>query len=151
MEEFTVLLRARDIEFDPVDRRIMCFPHIINVCCQHVITSLTNANMANPAQEFVAAHPPGHPNQQTFKEAVRRDHVALGRNIIQVLRSSGQRRDRFDDTVRDGNEKGWFQAGDPPKPIQLPQVQLLRDVVTRWDSVYYMVRRLREMRPVGFV
>ena len=107
--------------------------------------------MANPAQEFVAAHPPGHPNQQTFEEAVRRDPVALGHNIVRVLQSSGQRHDHFDDTVRDGNEKGWFQAGDPPKPIQLPQVQLLRDVVTRWDSVYYMVRHLCEMCLVGFI
>ena len=89
MEEFAVLLQAHDIEFDPIDHQIMCFPHIINVCCQHVITSLTNTDMANPAQEFVAAHPPGHPNQQTFEEAVRRDPVALGRNIIRVLQNSG--------------------------------------------------------------
>ena len=127
----------------------MCFLHIINVCCQHVITSLTNTDMANPAQEFVAVHPPGHPNQQTFEEAVRWDPMALGCNIVQVLRNSGQRCNHFNDTVRDGNKKGWFQAGDPPKPIQLPQVQLLRDVVTRWDSVYYMVRRLHEMHLVG--
>jgi hypothetical protein len=65
-----------------------------------------------------------------------------------VLRNLGQWRDLFDDIVRDGNDKGWFRAGTPPKPVKLPSVQLLRDVVTRWDSIYYMVRRLRDMRPV---
>jgi hypothetical protein len=55
----------------------------------------------------------------------------------------------FDDIVRDGNEKFWFGwIGVPPVPVQLPLRQLLHDVITRWDTVFYMVRRLREMRPV---
>lgn len=149
MEELAVLLQAHDIEFDPLDRRIMCFPHVISICCQHVIANFTNIDMAEAAEEFISALPPGLPDRQTFEEAVVRDPMALGRDIVCVLRNSGQRRDLFDDIVRNGNEKGWFLAGTPPKAIQLPQVQLLRDVVTRWDSVYYMVRRLREMRLVG--
>ena len=149
MEELATLLRARDIDFDPIDRRIMCFPHIINICCQHVIADFTNADLAEASTEFVAALPPDLPDRQTFEEAVKRDPVALGRNIVRVLRSSGQRRDLFDDIVQDGNVKGWFQAGTPPEHIQLPLVQLLRDMITRWDTVFYMVRRLREMRPVG--
>ncbi|KIM73907.1 hypothetical protein PILCRDRAFT_80649, partial [Piloderma croceum F 1598] len=31
--------------------------------------------------------------------------------------------------------------------VELPLVQLLRDIITRWDTVYYMVRRLHEMHP----
>ena len=31
MIEFGNLLRARDINFDPIDRQVMCFPHIINM------------------------------------------------------------------------------------------------------------------------
>jgi hypothetical protein len=58
---------------------------------------------------------------------------------VRVLRSSSSRRDAFDQHIRDGNEKGWFDVG---------QLQLLRDVKTRWDSVYYMLRRLRELQPV---
>jgi hypothetical protein len=26
---------------------------------------------------------------------------------------------------------------------------LLRDIPTRWDSIYFMIRRLRQMRPVS--
>jgi len=149
MQELATLLQAREIDFDPLDRRIMCFPHVINICCQHVIANFTNIELAEAAEEFVAVLPPGLSDRQTFEEAVKRDPVALGRNIMRVLRNSGQRCDLFDDIVGNGNEKGWFQAGNPPRPIQLPLVQLLRDVATRWDTIYYMVRRLCEMRPVS--
>ena len=149
MQELATLLQAREIDFDPLDRRIMCFPHVINICCQHVIADFTNIELAEATEEFVAVLPPGVSNRQTFEEAVKRDPVALGRNIVRVLRNSGQQRDLFDDIVRDGNEKGWFQVGNPPRGIRLPLVQLLRDVATRWDSVFYMVRRLREMHPVS--
>ena len=149
MEELAKLLQSRDIDFDPLDRRIMCFPHIINICVQHVIANFTNIELAEAAAEFVSALPLGLPDRQTFEEAVQQDPVALGRNIVRVLRNSGQRRDLFDDIVRDGNDKEWFQVGDPPVTVELPLVQLLRDIITRWDTVYYMVRRLREMRPVS--
>lgn len=149
MEELAKLLQSRDIDFDPLDRRIMCFPHIINICVQHVIANFTNIELAEAAAEFVSALPLGLPDRQTFEEAVQRDPVALGRNIVRVLRNSGQRRDLFDDIVRDGNDKEWFQVGDPPVTVELPLVQLLRDIITRWDTIYYMVRHLCEMRPVS--
>jgi hypothetical protein len=149
LHELEILLQARDIDFDAIDRRIMCFPHVINTCCQHVIGSLTDVALIESAEVFVGALPPGLPDRQTFEDAVKRDPVALGRNIVRVLRSSGQRRDLFDDIICDGNAKGWFlNDRDPPEPYLLPSVQLLRDMVVRWDTVYYMVRRLREMRPV---
>jgi hypothetical protein len=33
--------------------------------------------------------------------------------------------------------------------VQVPELQPLRDVKTRWDSVYLMLRRLRQLRPVS--
>lgn len=149
LHELAILLEARDIDFDAIDHRIMCFAHVINTCCQHVIASLTNVALTESAELSVGVLPPSLPDQQTFEEAVKRDPVALGRNIVRVLRSSGQRRDLFEDIIRDGNAKGWFLDDDvPPKPYELPLVQLLRDMVVRWDTLYYMVRRLRELRPV---
>ena len=149
MIEFGNLLWAHNIDFDPIDRRVMCFPHIVNICCQHLIANFTNIDLAETATEFVAALPPGLPDRKTFKEAVKRDPMALGRDIVCVLWNSGQRRDLFDDIIQDGNEKGWFEVGDPPVPVQLRPVQLLHDMITRWDTVYYMVRCLHEMRPVS--
>jgi hypothetical protein len=117
----------------------MCFVHIINICCQHVIGEFTNIELSESVDDFVAEELACHPDHQTFEDAVKQDPVALGRNIVCVLRSSSSRRDAFDQHIRDGNEKGWFDVG---------QLQLLRDVKTRWDSVYYMLRRLRELQPV---
>jgi hypothetical protein len=139
MEELGKLLHVRDIPFDGCDRKIMCFAHVINICCQHVIGEFTNIELSESVDDFVAEELACHPDHQTFEDAVKRDPVTLGRNIMRVLRSSSSRRDAFDQHIRDGNEKGWFDVG---------QLQLLRDVKMRWDSVYYMLRRLRELQPV---
>jgi hypothetical protein len=32
--------------------------------------------------------------------------------------------------------------------VQVPNLGLLRDVKMRWDSVYMMLERLRQLRPV---
>ena len=108
MEELAELLQARDINFDAADRCMMCFPHVINICWQHVITAFTNPALASSVVDFVAESHQGPVDQQTFETAVKQDPVTLGCNIVCALQSSGQRHDAFDDLVRDSNEKGWF-------------------------------------------
>ena len=147
MVELAELLHARDIPFDAEDRRIMCFPHIVNICCQHTIKKFTDITLIDDPEQTPVVPPPN--GRQSFAEAVQRDPIALGRNIVRALRSSGQWQDAFDDLIKDGNTKQWFQSGNPPKNIILRPLQLLRDVKTRWDSVYFMIRRLRYLRPVS--
>ena len=150
MKELGVLLRALGIDFDHLDRQIMCFPHVVNICCQHVISDFTNIQLAETAKDFVVALPAALPQRQSYEDAVKRDPVALGRNVVRVMRASGQWRDALKDVIKDGNLKGWFQAErNPSEIIQLQSVELLRDVKTRWDSIYFMIKRLREMRPVS--
>ncbi|KIL57978.1 hypothetical protein M378DRAFT_188346 [Amanita muscaria Koide BX008] len=145
MTELANLLHDREApDFDPLDRRIMCFPHVINICCQHVIESLTNLSLAQSTNIPQGA---SSSNARTFEDAVKNDPVALGRTIVRIIRSSGQRRDAFDEHIRDGNAKGWFRHEGSPTPVQLPLLQLLHDVRTRWDSVYFMIQRLRILRP----
>jgi hypothetical protein len=141
LSELGVLLAAQNIDFDPIDRRIMCFPHVINICCQHVISTFTNVELSESTEEFSADEVPDRPQLQTFEQAVSRDPIALGRNIVRTFRSSGQRRDSFMEAIRDGNAKGYFKV---------KELQLLRDVKTRWDSVYLMLQRLRELQPVSY-
>jgi hypothetical protein len=141
MEELGKLLRAQNIPFHSEDRQIMCFPHIINICCQHVISDFTNIELSESADDFFADLLPDRPHLQSFEEAIKRDPVALGRNIVRALWASGQRRDTFDETICDGNSKGWFKV---------KQLQLLQDVRTRWDSVYYMLKHLHELHPVRY-
>ena len=122
----------------------MCFPHVINICCQHVIAKFTNVDLVDLAH---VAELPSAADGQSFEDAVSSDPIARGRNIVRVLRSSGQRRERLNEVIVDGNAKGWFVAGGIE--VTVPPRQLLRDVKTRWDSVYFMIRRLREMQLVS--
>ena len=143
MQEFAILLQQCDFNFNPVEHRIMCFLHIVNTCCHHLIDNLTDVGLTKSAEVSVGLLPLGPPEQQTFKDTVKWDPVALSHNIVHLLQSSGQRRDLFDDIIDDGNAKGWFLDDDnPPQVCQLPLVQLLHDMIVRWDTVYYMVRCL---------
>ena len=97
---------------------------------------------------FAAADPHRDPELQTFSEAAQRDPIALGRVVVRAVRASGQRRDHFLSVIRDGNIKKHFLLGNRVEVI-VPKLQLLRDVKTRWDSIFFMISRLRIMRPVG--
>jgi hypothetical protein len=141
LSELANLLAEQNIDFNAIDRRIMCFPHVINICCQHVISKFTNVELSDSTEEFSADEIPDRPHLQTLEEAVGRDPIALGRNIVRTFRSSGQRRDSFLEAIRDGNAKEYFKV---------KELQLLRDMRTRWDSVYLMLQRLRELQPVSY-
>lgn len=128
MEALARKLEMREIAFDPVDRRIMCFAHIIDLSSGRVISNIT--------EDDADASAPGS------------NAIKLPRAVVQAIRASGSRREAFNDVVKNGNAKGWFKSGDPRQAVILNELQLLRDVRTRWDSVYRMLDRLREMRPV---
>lgn len=115
-----------------------------------MIDSIMDAKLADTATVFVALIPSADPDRQTFEE-VMRDPIALGRAVVRSIRASGQHRQNFEDTIKDGNNKHWFGLNDKGEHIVLPSHQLLRDVKTRWDSVYGMINRLHEMRLVLFI
>jgi len=83
---------------------------------------------------------------------IQRDPLSRARRVVRLLRSSDLRREGFRDFIKDGNQRGWFIGKDKDNnriTIEVPQLELLRDVKTRWDSVYMMLRRLRQLRPVS--
>ena len=45
MQELQSLLKkcetASEIDFDPLDHRICCYAHIINICSSHIVASMT--------------------------------------------------------------------------------------------------------------
>jgi len=116
MKSLERMLRKCDVAFDAVDRKIMCFAHIVDLCSKRV---------ADYGNDFLL------PDDETAASSP----VARGRNVVWVIRASGERRREFDVEIAKGNAKGLFKI----KPLQL-----LRDVCTR----YLMLQRLREMRPV---
>lgn len=147
LQELAELLQERDIDFDAVDRKIMCYGHVVDLSTGRVIDALTKKR-TNDNEDWSGPPLPSSHDEQTYNEAVARDPVALARTVVRVIRASGTRRDAFDELIETGNTKGYFKAGQPPQAVQLKKLQLLRDVRTRWDSVYYMLSRLRELRPV---
>jgi hypothetical protein len=150
MKAFEELMQARDIRFDYEDNRIMCFPHITNICTTHVVESFTNPTLADDQAEFDAASPPLVPDEQTYDEACGRDPIALCRSTVRAIRASGKRRDHLRQIIREGNAKGWFKSSeDPNVTIQIPELELLHDVRTRWDSIFSMIHRFRVLRLVS--
>jgi hypothetical protein len=146
MQELGDLLEDRGITYDSTDSRIMCFPHIINICVQHVIEKSTDINLIDIDFDDTVLIPQGSSDQnpQTFEKAVARDPIALSRNIVTGIQSSGKRRNCFEDVIKNNIGKPWCKVDDE----DIKPKQLLRDVRTCWDSVYQMIRRVWEMRPV---
>ena len=63
--------------------------------------------------------------------------IVLVCNIVRSIHASGQHLDRFNDTIKLGNKRGWF--GD----VKVPKLQLLHDVKTKQGLVYAMLKRFR--------
>jgi hypothetical protein len=87
MEELERLLHQHDINFDHMDRRIMCSPHVINICCQHILTKFTNVNLVDISGVTAL---PSSTSEQSFEEAVSYDPISRGQNVVHVLQSFGQ-------------------------------------------------------------
>ena len=85
--------------------------------------------------------------------AIRRDPLRRARKLINFLRSSSQRKEGLSDIIKEGNASNRFigpnESGSDLVVFKVPEVQLLKDVKTRWDSVFLMLRCLRQLRPVG--
>ena len=82
---------------------------------------------------------------------LKRDPLKCAQRLIHVLHSSDQQQQGFHAFIQDGNEHGWFTAKDDEgkrSPVQVPDLQLMQDVKTRWDSVYMLLEHLRQLQPV---
>jgi hypothetical protein len=89
LEEYGKLIQTtQELTWDYENNRIMCFPHVINVCSTHVIEGFTKLELVDT--EFDPSLPPRDPDLQSYNEAVTHDPIALCRSIIRAIRASGQ-------------------------------------------------------------
>ncbi|KAF9231244.1 hypothetical protein BU15DRAFT_56408 [Melanogaster broomeanus] len=147
MSELSRTLREdREFTFDPIDCRVRCLPHIYNICVQHTLDNYADADFIhcprtwkNSAGKVI--------DRDSYVDSVRTDPIGCGRDVVCTVRSSGQRRTNFRQTILSGNEQEWF-INDTGDIVKLPVVQLLHDVRTCWDSTYYMINRMRALRQV---
>ena len=77
-----------------------------------------------------------------YATALRNDPVKLARQLVTACRASGGRRAELREVIKEGNRIHAF--GDKP----LPELQLLRDVDTRWSSTFLMINRVLTLHPV---
>jgi hypothetical protein len=154
MQELEIMFRKRDIDFDATDQHIMCYAHIVNLSSGRVIKGTTGIDVAGHDEDwFSPVLPlPNSPGEQSYTDAVAHDPIALGHNVMQVIRAFEKCHEAFHEVIENGNVRGWFVVGKPPKQntITIKPKELLRDVVTKWDSVYHMLNRLCKMRPIRF-
>ncbi len=158
MLELERLLGEREIEFDAQDRRIRCFPHTINICVGHILKSFSNIDPAALEDALVGAFVDDSDgggggggsggDSDEYLEAIKNDPIELGRRTVKAIRASGLRREEFAHLIESCNSSGLFKL--QGTVVQVPQYQLLHDIRTRWDSVYFMINRLRVMRVVCF-
>jgi hypothetical protein len=93
----------------------------------------------------------GNSTVESWFANIKRDPVKRARGLIRLLRSSDERRQVFRKFILDGNKSGLFAIKEKDGKrveVDVPDLELLRDVKTRWDSVYMMLERLRLLRPV---
>ncbi|KAK0442063.1 ribonuclease H-like domain-containing protein, partial [Armillaria borealis] len=106
-----------------------CFAHIVNLACKAVLTAITDLEFAAlDAADFE----PTVEEANTFGAALQRDPIALVRTLVRVIRASSLRRQFFSEVVA---------------ALDLNNLQLLRDVITRWSSTLLMIDRALYLRP----
>ena len=121
----------------------MCLPHILNICSKHVVEEYIDADFAGVSDAWVNALGDVI-NKDKYTEALQHDLVVLGHDIVQIIRSSSLCCEGFTNAIVTGNQMSWF-TNKEGQPIHLPILELLHDVKSCWDSIYYMINRLRTL------
>jgi hypothetical protein len=85
---------------------------------------------------------------QAWFSGMNRDPIKHTRAIVRILRSSDQRKQDFKEVIKNRNKSGWFR-GINSFAIVVPNLEPLRDVKTRWVSIYTMIEHLVVLRPVS--
>lgn len=152
LEFLEKLLLEREItSFNAKDNRIMCFSHVVNIAVQHVLSKMSSVkapendddNSEGPTDDADGNRGFG----QTFEAACVQDPISRLRKIVTAIRASGQRREALTTWIENGNKSRLFVL--QKTAVEIKPMQLLRDVRTRWDSTYQMIKRCIEMRLVS--
>jgi hypothetical protein len=93
MDELSHLLRKDGIEFDAINHRIPCFPHIVNICVQHILDEYSTVDLSCLDDTFVAG--PYTFKKVEYIETLQSKVIDRARTIVRAIRASGQRRDSF--------------------------------------------------------
>lgn len=137
------IFHSHDIPFDTKEQQVFCFPHTTNICTGHIISSLTSAlHNQEPSDNHT------HSGDQTYEQALACNPIAVAHAAIHGIWVSGACQEAFVAVIRDGNKYGCFKDPLTGNTIILRLLQLLQDVPTQWDSVYYMIHWFSYLHPL---
>src|SRR5258707_1637977 len=94
----------------------------------------------------------GDADLEEWFAGIKHDPLRRACRVICLLCSSDLCKQNFREFIQSGNERKWFTKLDDNGKhvmVQICELQLLRDVKTRWDSVYMMLKCLRYLQPVS--
>ncbi|KAF8430929.1 hypothetical protein L210DRAFT_3416878, partial [Boletus edulis BED1] len=103
------LLRVEQkFSYNTQEHCIRCFPHIINLCVQHMLNKYTEVDFSNVLPMWVNDYRVVI-DKVLYVEAVQGDPMGLGRNSVSAIRVSGQHHTGFIKTIANSN-KGELEA-----------------------------------------
>jgi hypothetical protein len=121
-----------------------CFPHVVNIAVKAGLKTLTKLDPSDDDIDAAHSHTQLLRDNDEYLAVLKEDVVSAARTLVTACRASGQRREDLQNTISEGNEVGGW--GDPPQPLR--NVALLRDVDTRWSSIFRMIDRVLELYEV---
>ena len=109
-----------------------CFPHVTNIATKTGLKYLTQVPADDAEVDTVLIEeefpslPPWNADA-AYRDALEGDVIAAARKLVNVCRASGQRREALREIIKEGNANNLFT---------LEELELLRDVDTRWSSTF---------------
>ena len=140
MVELLHLLQRHGINFDSQDLSIMCLPHVLNICSKHATDDFTSTNFSS-VLELSFKFPGSSLNKHTYVEALRKDPAAHAHDVVHIMHLSSLHHESFKMLIVDGNKREYWRD-EEQNVTELPMLELLHKVKTRWDSRYAMAKRL---------
>ncbi len=80
-------------------------------------------------------------------QAVKGNPVNTACKLIRIMQASGQKQELFQMNITLGNQMKAFKD-DNGNIVQVKQLQLLQDVKHHWDSLFLMLKCMKELQPV---
>ena len=169
--------RIRWVTINPMANRLMiwyllfrCFPHVINIAVKSGLALLTKIPKVKKITEnktpntgwetedkddgddgtSMVSYGDDFSADWVYNQAIEADPIVQCWKLIANCWASGQHHENLQATITDANEAGLFSRDDKGVDIELPSLQLLCDIDTRWSSIYLMVEQALDLYPVSF-
>jgi hypothetical protein len=93
--------------------------------------------------QSLKAAPSQDVSKSTYLEAIEQNPLSRAQEVICMICASGQQCEVFMEMIKTGNQSNWFSS-------KVPENELLCDIPTHWDSVYFMLNCLQALRLVSY-